>query len=187
MVRLIPPSPVCDDAEFTTDGTERLWLSRKVAEEGPVGLIIGLNPSTAGSDVASNDQTIKKLTVFTRQWGWSGFWMTNLFTRIETKSAKLRSVTYQEALGTHGAQVLEAAIPLAPVIVTCWSAAVPKDKRHRVLVVQSLLRGVGVPIWCFGESQDGSPIHPLMLSYDTQLVPYRLPDLPVRASRRDED
>lgn len=188
--RLEPPSPICADAEFANGGLERLWLSRKVADDGPVGLIIGLNPSTAGASVETNDQTIKKMTVFTRQWGWSGFIMANLFTYIETKSAKLKNLAYHKAVGEYGDRVLERVIYQVPHIVCAWGAAVPKQKRHRVSAVQSYLRVLARPdaqLWCFGLAKDGSPVHPLMLGYDTKLVPYVLPDAPRVASRRDDE
>ena len=184
-MRLLPPSPVCDDAEFSPDGCERLWLSRKVAEMGPVGLVIGLNPSTAGATIASNDPTIKKMTVFARNWGWSGFWMTNVFTCIETYSAKLRTLQFEAAVGACGTQVLEAAIPLAPEIVVCWGAAVPKHMIHRISSVCVRIRHLkkhDARVLCFGTSKGGHPVHPLYLSYDTPLVDF---DLPIeRTSRR---
>lgn len=176
--RFEPPDPICDDAEFWHDGDlrmQRIWLSRKVADAGPVGLIIGLNPSTAGASVLTNDHTIKKLTVFSRQWGWSGFWMTNLFTHIETKSAKLKALSFDDAVGPYGSVVLDKLIPRSPHIVVCWGSAVPTLLRHRarsVLRRIQLLAQEGASISCFGTSKDSSPVHPLRLSYDTKLVPF---------------
>lgn len=189
-MRLIPPSPVSDDAEFTPDGLERLWLSRRVAETGPVGLVIALNPSTAGATVESNDHTIKKMAVFTKQWGWSGFWMVNLFTCIETYSAKLKNLSFESAVGRYGTQVLEYTIPLAEQIVVCWGSAVPKNKRHRVPAVETrlrVLRREGTPVFCFGRSKAGDPVHPLRLSYETHLVPYKISTHALPVSRRDEE
>jgi len=185
-VRLLPPFPVCSDAEFTGDGLERLWLSRKVADGGPVGLIIGLNPSRAGAALEDTDHTITKGMVFARRWGWSGFWMGNLFTCIETYSAKLKNLAYDTAVGTYGDQVLRAMIPLAPVIVVCWGSAVPKLKRHRVSAVCEMIRVLKRPetdVFCFGLSLGGEPMHPLMLSYETKLRQFELPE---RVSRRDD-
>lgn len=184
-MRLVPPLPVCDDAEFSADGAERLWLSRRVADTGPLGLIIGLNPSTAGASVKTNDPTIKKATEFTKRWGWGGFWMANLFTRIETYSQNLKNMTYTEACGEHGSDVLEAMIPHAEQIVVCWGAAVPKHMRHRissVCVRIAILKQPDALVRCFGTSKDGHPIHPLYLSYETQLREFDLPE--GRATRR---
>lgn len=185
-MRLLPPSPVRSDAEFTGDGLERLWLSRKVAESGPVGLIIGLNPSRAGAAVEDTDHTITKEMEYARRWGWSGFWKGNLFSCIETYSAKLKNMAFDTAVGTYGTQVLQAMIPLAPVIVVCWGSAVPRLKRHRVSAVCEMIRVLKRPeaeVFCFGVSQGGDPMHPLRLSYETKLREFELPE---RVSRRDD-
>jgi hypothetical protein len=184
-LRLRPPAPVCDDAEFSNNGLERLWLSRKVADGGPVGLIIGLNPSTAGA--TETDHTITKEKEFTRRWGWSGFWKANLFTVIETHSAKLKNLSFESAVGEHGSVVLERMIPCVNDIVVCWGVNVPKPHRHRIGTVCSIIRELKAPdamVWCFGLSNSGDPVHPLMLSYRTKLRPYELPA--PRASRRDD-
>lgn len=187
-MRLIPPSPICDDAEFSPDGLERLWLSRKVAETGPVGLIIGLNPSTAGAQ--TQDQTIRKEMAFAKQWGWSGFWKGNLFTRIETVSTKLKNMDYQMAIGEHGAEVLDLMIRSCHPIVVCWGSAVPKHMVHRIRDVHDALRNTRAhamdAISCFGLSLDGHPKHPLYLGYDTPMVTYKIPAQLARASRRGD-
>ena len=184
-MRLVPPSPVCNDAEFSGDGRERLWLSRKVANVDHVGLIIGLNPSRAGAALEDTDHTITKEMEYARRWGWSGFWKANLFTCIETYSANLKNLSFETAVGTHGTLVLEALIPLAPEIVVCWGANVPKLNRHRIAQVCSHIRMLKRPdasVMCFGLSKGGDPVHPLMSSYETRLVPFELPA--ERASRR---
>jgi hypothetical protein len=183
---------VCDDAEFSNDGLERLWLSRAVERKvgaplnGHVGLIIGLNPSRAGAAREDTDHTITKEIEFSRRWGWSGFWKVNLFTCIETYSAKLKNLSFETAVGMHGSAVLQETIPLAPAIVVCWGAAVPKLKRHRISAVCEMIRVLKQPtteVRCFGLSKDGFPVHPLRLAYDTPLVPYELPE---PRSRRDD-
>jgi len=190
-MRLIPPSPVCNDAEFSADGLERLWLSRTVERKvgaplnGHVGLIIGLNPSRAGAALEDTDHTITKEIEFARRWGWSGFWMTNLFTCIETYSAKLKNLSFETAVGAYGGAVLQAVIPLAPEIVVCWGANVPKHKTHRISAVCEMIRVLKRPearVLCFGLSKGGHPVHPLYLPYETVMVPFALPE---PKSRRD--
>ena len=152
-----------------------------------VGLIIGLNPSTAGAK--EDDHTIRKEKEFTRRWGWSGFWKANMFVCIETHSKKLKQMPLAVATGhTAADRVLEELIPRVPVIVVCWGSAVPKEHRSRIQLVCEKIRLFKDPIatvLCFGLSQDGNPLHPLMLSYDTPLMPYLLPGR--RPSRRDNE
>lgn len=186
MPELHPPSQICDAAAF--DGsTHRLWLSRKVADTGPVGLIIGLNPSKAGA--TDDDHTIRKEKVFSRNWGWSGFWKLNLFTVIETDSRKLRDFDYATAVGAHGSEVLENFLPHAAAVVVCWGSAVPKHMRHRIPSVCARVRYLKAPgamVFCFGTSKEGQPMHPLRLGYDTKLVPFEL-NAQSRPSIREDD
>jgi hypothetical protein len=187
VTRLIPPSPITHDAEFVEGGLQRIWLSRKVAETGPVGLIIGLNPSKAGAALEDTDHTITKELEYARRWGWSGFWKGNLFTHIETYSAKLRELDFNSCVGIYGDTVLQNMIQQAPEIVVCWGANVPVAKRHRIQQVCSMIRTrkrADARVLCFGLSNGGHPVHPLMLSYDTPLVPFELPA--ERVGRRDE-
>lgn len=186
-IRLHPPQPICDDAEFDGD-THRIWLSRKIADSGPVGIIMGLNPSTAGAH--NDDQTIRKEKEYARRWGWSGFWKINLFTVIETHSRKLGDFDFKTAVGFHGSDVIEACLPLVDgPIVVCWGAAVPKTMTHRIHSVCVRIRALKrpeSPVLCFGTTKLGFPIHPSRLSYDTQLVPFELPGAQ-RPSLRDDE
>lgn len=185
----LPSIPLCDDAEFDAGGTPvrekgaRLWLTRKVAESGPVGLIIGLNPSKAGADRRETDHTITKEIEFSRRWGWSGFIKANLFTCIETYSGKLKGIDYRSAVGGFGDRVLEELIPMGQEIVVCWGAAVPKQHRRRITEVCAKIqyfKQEQARVLCFGLSQDGDPLHPLRLSYDTPLMPYFIKARPWR-------
>ena len=185
LVRL-PSWPAVDDAEFSGDGLHRLWLSRRVADDGPVGVVLGLNPSKA--DAKTDDHTITKLRVFTKRWGWSGFWMINLFTCIETHSWKLKQRHPRgDLLHEHAESVLRHALPNTRAIVVCWGAAVPQHAAWRVGEVCSLIRDLRLsttPVRCFGVTKDGSPVHPLRLAYSTPMVMFELPA--ERPSRRDE-
>lgn len=179
-VRLMPPLPVTSDAEFL--GGYRYWLSRPARGAGPVGLIIGLNPSKAGAAIEDTDHTITKEIEYASRWGWSGFWKGNLFAHVETKSAKLRGMSYDAAVGPHNDDVLGAMIAAAPQVVICWGNNVPPALSARPAVVLDMVRKHHIEALCFGLTSSGAPMHPLRLSYDTKLVVYPFPA--ERASRR---
>jgi len=184
-VRLRPPSPICDDAEFSEDGKRRYWLSRHVAPSGPVGLYLGLNPSTAGAD--RDDHTVRKWSGFARRFGWTGYWVGNVSTHIEPHSKKLKQLSQAELVGPDDNAVLEALIAGADHIVLCWGNGIPSPILWRANEVLSLVYARARPsaVSMFGLSKKGQPVHPLTLGYDTPLQGYYPP--PERASRRDSE
>ncbi len=183
-MRLVPPSPICDDAEFSECGTRRYWLSRHVGATGPVGLMLGLNPSTAGASAETDDHTVRKWTGFTTRWGWSGYWVGNMSTHIETKSAKLRTLSRDQLVRPEDDLVLDALIAGAGHIVLCWGNGVgPLQWRINEVLRRVHARCREIPVSTFGMSKLGQPLHPLRLGYDTPLEGYYPAP---RASRRDE-
>ena len=185
MRRLAPPQIIGDDAEFREDGVHRYWLSRRVAPEGPVGLFLALNPSTAGA--IGDDATVRKWKGFARRWGWSGFWVGNLFTFIETKSARLRELASYHVCDDASDKVLIAMLQRAPEVVLCWGNNVPKHLSSRIGAVLDLLQEhqpTGASVSTFGLSKSGQPMHPLMLSYETPRQRYVFTK---RTSRRDSE
>lgn len=175
MIRLFPPSPVVSDAEFSSCGDFRYWLSRPARGAGPLGLIVGLNPSKAG--VTDTDHTITKEIEFTSRWGWSGFWKGNLFGRISTDSSALKSIDYDALVGPENDAVLFAMAQRVSEIVVCWGNNVPRLKRFRIGAVMRLLREAspGARFSCFGVTNQGNPVHPLRLAYSTEMQPWGSP------------
>jgi hypothetical protein len=195
-VRLLPPSPVTDDAEFDQKREHRYWLSRltppPMAPAGvvpfgvtPVALCLALNPSKAGAKAKDDDHTVRKWRGFAERWGWGGFWVGNLFSYIETESVKLRQLSYAQAVGEHNDAVLKAMIAAAPEILLCWGNNVPHALRRRVdevLELVKLHKGPLTEVHCLGLTAQGAPWHPLRLGYDTKRVPWLFKEKP---SRRD--
>lgn len=178
------PQLICDDAEFRADGVHRYWLSRSIAAEGPVGLFLALNPSTAGA--IGNDATVRKWKGFATRWGWLGFLVGNLFSFVEIKSALLRNLAPYHANDDNSDTALISLIMRTPHIVLCWGNNVPKHLHSRVSTVLDLLSEHQLPettVSTFGLSKSGQPMHPLMLSYDTQLVSYTLAKRLLRRER----
>lgn len=175
-MRLCPPLPVVDDAEFGTGDEHRYWLSRRnpdVHAAGPVGLCLALNPSKAG--VTGDDPTVRKWRGFTTRWGWSGFWVGNLFAFVETESSKLRQLGYEHAIGRHNDAVLISMIQVAPEILLCWGNNVPDRLKGRVSAVLDLVLTQKQPsatVSHLGLTAQGAPWHPLRLGYDTPRQPW---------------
>lgn len=171
-----PPDAITNDAEFSEQKSWRYWLSRAVDGNpgGPIGLLIGLNPSVAGADVTETDHTITKEIEFARRWGWRGFWKGNLFGIVSTDSSRLVTLDYYDAVGEHTDAYLENMASRADQIVVCWGGKVPRLKRIRIGQVLRLVRRAApaTPLQCFGIGKHGEPVHPLRLGYSTPLVPF---------------
>lgn len=159
-------------AEFSPCGLYRHRLDRAelAAGEGLYFAFFGINPSTAGA--VSDDQTIRKLRVFTVRNGGGRFCITNPFDLIATDVRQLAQHSAPVSLDNH--LYLRGAISDADVLVPCWGdlGKIPRELRPTVDELLADLRASGKPVKCFGTTKGGHPRHPLMLGYNTQLVDY---------------
>lgn len=150
-------------------GHYRYRLERAVGLTGPVYAFFGINPSTA--DATEDDATVRKWIGFTKKWGGSRFIVGNVFAYRATKVATLATVDRpagQENVG-HLFEIMRD----ADVLVPCWgdSAKVPKHLRGEFAAMLLRLIESGKPVMHLGLTKGGDPKHPLMLGYDTALVP----------------
>jgi len=77
------------DAKFSTCRKYRYALWRIWDDSKPYAMIVGLNPSTA--DETKNDPTISRCINFSKDWGYGGLCMANLFAFRATKPSVLMS------------------------------------------------------------------------------------------------
>lgn len=150
----------------------RYWLSRIWDSAKPSLLFIGVNPSVANGDI--DDQTILKMVGFAQRWGYGGFHVVNLFGRISTDVRYLRYLRLREAVGRDNDYYIRKLVSTADLIVPCWgnrNKLSPMQQR-RIEEVCAILRGVSDHIQVLGLTKTGDPKHPLMLGYDTQLMPW---------------
>lgn len=158
------------NAKISPCGQYRYWLHRDINEiaSGKTFAYFGINPSTA--DAIVDDQTIKKLKVFTAQYGGKEFYIGNAFAYRTKDVKKLAKVN--DPIGPYNMRYLRSLIILADVLVPCWgdSSKVPKRLRTQFEMLLILFRNSGKPIKVFGLTKNGDPLHPLMLPYSTELV-----------------
>jgi hypothetical protein len=131
-----------------------------------------LNPSTASAE--SDDPTVRKCVGFSRRLGAGSIEIGNLFAfrATDPKDLKAALLRGRDCVGLpHANNALRDIAARADTFVVGWGAnASHKLLRPRVNEVLALLRGLDV--LCLGVGADGQPNHPLMLSYDTPLVPF---------------
>lgn len=154
-------------------GLYRYRLDRDVQAQGKVFAFFGVNPSTADADL--DDATVRKWRGFTLRNGGRKFIVGNVFSFRATDVRDL--VNDQVDCGlTHWAHIRQI-VSEADILVPCWGnrSKLPPGKAKRPEVLMQLLLASGKPVMCFGRTNSGDPKHPLMLGYDTQLIPLNFP------------
>ena len=152
-------------------GLYRYRLERTVAMEGPVFAFFGINPSTADANV--DDATVRKWIGFAKRWGASRFIVGNVFAYRATDvrdlcndPRSLDSVENREHVARIAAE--------ADILVPCWGSRgkVLPQHRHHLANAMARLLTAGKPVMHFGLTASVDPKHPLMLGYDTPLIPW---------------
>lgn len=164
MIDITAPS----GAVFSQDKRFRYCLWRKWGHPGGKFIMfVGLNPSKA--DATYNDLTITKLIHFSKQWGYDGLFMANLFSYIESDSAFIRRLTPENMNNFIGAETdtwLKFMWESSAEVVFCWG-----DFKN-VSARSQQIRDTYGPAMCFGRCKSGAPKHPVRLGYATELDVY---------------
>lgn len=149
-------------------GKYRYRLEREIAETGPVYAFFGVNPSTA--DATVDDATVRKWRGFVSRWGGSRFIVGNVFAFRATDVRQLSSAA--DPVGPLNANHIREIAAAADVLVPCWGnrSKLPPHLRRHLNECLATLRSFDKRVVTFGLSQSGDPLHPLMLSYSTELV-----------------
>jgi hypothetical protein len=153
-------------------GTFRYRLDRFVQECGLVAAFFGVNGSTAGP-IEEDHTTLK----------WFGFSARNNIRRyiagnpFAYRAKDVRTLAkVADPVGPENARYLAEIIAEADILIPCWGRRdkVPRPLRHHFDVLKAALVASGKPIRIFGLTDGGDPKHPLMLGYDTPLIPWSL-------------
>lgn len=138
-------------------------------------LFVMLNPSTA--DGLDDDPTIRKCRGFAKRFGCAGFDVVNLFAFRATDAKRLRDA--QDPVGPLNDGELDKALRRETYWhrIAAWGGATKAkrimEERRDWFVRTYALEIERGELMCLGETKDGNPRHPLMLSYDTPLVSWR--------------
>lgn len=154
-------------------GAYRYRLERhKLSGAGAIAWIM-VNPSTA--DATEDDATIRKVIGFTERLGGGWAIVGNKFAYRATDVNELK--TARDPRGPDNNMHLKQIMAEAPLVIAAWGplAKLPKHLRRRWETICGIADVLGVQLMCLGTAQDGQPRHPLMLAYDTPLMPWRRP------------
>jgi len=146
-------------AEFSPCGRYRYNLTRiwdvKLSVIPNLACWLMLNPSTA--DAMRNDPTVEGVERRSREWGFDGFIVVNLFALRATDPAEM--LAHHEPVGPKNDTAIAEAVSKSAVTICAWGT---KGKHlGRSEHVLSLL--AGRELYCLRRNADGSPEHPLYI------------------------
>lgn len=135
--------------------------------------VIMVNPSTA--DATADDATIRKLLGFGQRNEWGRIIVGNLFAFRATDVRDL--ATAYDPIGPENDQHLWRIICAANQVVCAWGPIAKQPKSWRGLRWRQFVRLAGaVPLHSIGApAKCGHPKHPLMLPYDSPIIPWSHP------------
>ena len=144
----------------------RYRLTRKWLFGSGNVLWVMLNPSTA--DETSDDPTIRRITKFSKAWGYSELTVVNLypFRATDPKDCKKWSNYLEngpdwyarDAMENNRYHHVEKCAESADLIVAAWGRAWDDDWAEYII---ETLQSSGKPIFCLDVTKDGYPKHPL--------------------------
>ena len=146
-------------AEFSKDKKHRYYLSRKWSENEQV-LYVLLNPSKANH--TKDDPTINRLITISKNLGYGGFNVVNLYTLI----TPIRNKLYEKKrkFSAKNKKLIEKLVARHKTIVYGWGAT-ENEPNWLSNIVKSPL--------CFNINKNGTPKHPLYLKKESTLKKFR--------------
>jgi hypothetical protein len=157
-------------------GNHRYWLTRTWNVHLPRVTFVGFNPSTA--DASQDDATIRKCIGFAKRWGHGSLLMLNVFTYRSTDPLELLKRDWiigdpEEELAGYNL------INMNELVICGWGTAISKMpfyvSRPKMIIERLVKRAAKVR--ALHINKDGSPKHPLYVSYGTKLLHYQGVDL----------
>ena len=154
-------------ANFSQDRMYRYALWRIWNEDKPLVMFIGLNPSKAHE--TKDDPTIKRVTRFTYDWGYGGFYMMNLFAFVTPYPRELMLAI--DPLGENDGWLEKVAVDCERVVFAWGAFGDPKGLqmiRDRAEAVKGKFPGA----YCIRKTKGGHPEHPLFLPGNLKPEPF---------------
>lgn len=156
-----PMSTGKSGAKFGLDKLHRFVLWRIWNDRLPIIMYIGLNPSTAKE--IKNDRTISRLVKFTKEHGFGGLYMLNLFTFVTAYPKELKTCRNPAMFAN---RYIKQYAKKSDKIVFCWGNF--KESKTRAEEVKAMF----TEAYCFKKNKDGSPRHPLYVPNLIELIKY---------------
>lgn len=143
-----------------------------------------INPSTARGTKPDgdpdNDPTVRKCEGFSRRGGAGGFLVVNAlaYSAADPRDMVRAHRAGIDVRGPHNEMALQWALSRPSMLgrhIAAWGK-IPAKLRDVAKLGTNQFLSSG-PVDCLGRNVDGSPRHPLMLGYDTPIVPFAGPQV----------
>lgn len=155
-------------ATFDETGCYRYDLRREIGDGPWIGWVM-LNPSTA--DATKLDPTLRRVARYSRDWGYGGFYVRNLFALRTTDPAGLREVS--DPIGPDNDEWLRSLVTEVETVIVGWGTGrYPRLGRPERWQHVADILAPAIPA-CLATAKDGQPCHPLYQKAD--LTPVRWP------------
>lgn len=139
------------DANLSACRRYRYALWRTWDDSKPYAMFIGLNPSTA--DETEDDPTIRRCISYSKNWGFGGLCMVNLFAFRATNPIDMKSE--KDPIGPDNDVWIRQLANDAGVIVAAWGNDGPhmgRSKKAKEMIPN---------LKCLKTNRTGEPAHPL--------------------------
>jgi hypothetical protein len=147
------------------EGNYRYSLKREWDYSNPrKAVFMMLNPSTA--DDKEEDQTTRKCITFAKNWNCGSLEIVNVFAYRSTDFEELKKLSKDTATGKNNWEFVMNALEDAAIIVVAWGTNVTVHHRN-YHELEELLKGYR--LFCFGQTTEGHPRHPLYVKNSTKL------------------
>ena len=152
-------TPWC--GQVATNG-HRFALWRRIGLGDAIVHWIMLNPSTANGD--TDDATMRRVTAYSRSWGYSLLTVSNLWSYRATKPAALfkwlnKGGEWISRTTAESDRWVAQMARRADRVIVAWGARGSKDRRG--LAMLRFLDGLGVTPFALALTGNGQPVHPL--------------------------
>lgn len=148
-----------------TEGNYRYSLKRTWDSQNPrKAVFVMLNPSTA--DDIEDDRTIKRCITFAKNWNCGSLEIVNVFAFRSTDYNQLKNLKKELATGQENSYFIKEALKDASIRVVAWGTNVTIHHQDYKELQEQLK---GYRLFCFGQTTDGHPRHPLFVKKSTQL------------------
>jgi len=157
------------EALLSDDRKFRYWLLRDWNPPARLMAVIGCNPSTA--DESADDPTIRKVIGFAKRLNFGGVLMLNVGAFRATHPKDWRAALDPFGPDNSINDLQNYLQHFQPgQTIAAWGKVCMSSQRGQFRA-EAIKKGI-IGLQCWGRNSDGSPRHPLMLPYSTELEPF---------------
>lgn len=150
------------------------WMTMDAEDNDPIAAFIGINPSAAGDD--ASDATCHNGWMIARRHGFRRYMKLNLCSAPCTDPADLLKYSGRPGYANEVAYQARLVFGGGGKVIAAWGAlGGSKELRDMLRARRDQLLALleGVPLWCLGTTEDGSPRHPSRIGHDVRIMPWQ--------------